>query len=172
MTKVCSQLLEAVDPTSQYVNGHGVFPYGETWGIPLRIAAKWACVLEQLQPDDGVAYVRFFLFVKTLSSDSGMSAMALALLFLAHTMKWPPAVNYFEELLRSRWPSTAEDLRALYRQVVEFCDGKDWPVMFERMNFGLMDSVTGVNNNAKFLGLALICTHLYIKRTHIKCFFK
>ena len=92
-----------------------------------------------------------------------VDSFSMVCVFLAQTIKWPPAVLHFLGLIRdARWPR--EDARVMsqtmldiYVCVIRWCDGKDWGDMFDRMHGKpgkqRMDAVCGINNSAKSMGI-------------------
>jgi hypothetical protein len=41
----------------RYANRHGIFTYKPTWGLPLRLTARYAFVLERMWPVDVEAFM-------------------------------------------------------------------------------------------------------------------
>ena len=104
--------------------------------------ARYGFLLRHVVPDDlaiGMRVVEEFL-VPTASCN----ALELTLVFLAHTLKWPPAVQQWLRVLKAQPPKSATQIALLYRQVILFCNGKRWPRMHAAMTSGRAGASTGV----------------------------
>jgi hypothetical protein len=62
-------------------------------------------------------------------------ADGMAAVYIAHSLKWPPAIKHFFRCLESRnRPWTAENLANAVLETVRYCNGKRWREMFKGMN--------------------------------------
>ena len=82
-------------------------------------------------------------------------------LFVANMIKWPPAVRYYTKLVEDvswesliDWTSHEPNMLSIIMNVVRWCDGvSTWPIIFQRMNSGLMDATTGLLVQMTHLGV-------------------
>ena len=85
--------------------------------------------------------------------------MWMCILFLGHCIKWPCAVRaFYGEIRRKAGESstrmlTASALVQAFRYVLTWCSGHDWKEMFEQMNQGRQDAISGLAVHGQQLGL-------------------
>ena len=133
----------------QYAVPAGVFNLHKPWSLILKALARLAYVLPFVEPLD--LTVLTGLRDALAMPGAPIDAMKCLKLFGAHLIKWPPAVTMWTEYtLSANKPS---DLVQCWRRVLVWCSGRKWPVMFERMNSGLMDAQTGLVVNSTRLQL-------------------
>jgi hypothetical protein len=118
-------------------------------------------LLERILPDDLLAFSKHFAIVGWQPGGT-LAPLDFAILFLGHTVKWPPAVRHMAALVRQdralilserRYLHGSDGLVRLYRAVIEWCAGAQRGAMFARMNRGLQDAQTGLAVNGQHLGL-------------------
>ena len=105
---------------------HGQSRYPRDWHPVLKAVARLNFLWEHVTPDDLVAFLDV---CRDMGCQPGapLSVDVLVVIFAAHTLKWPPAVRQWSQLVRGRPPTDARGVMALYRDVLSWCDGKDWP---------------------------------------------
>ena len=126
--------------------------FPEEWPPQLRLVAKFNYILPLMVPTD------FTLLLEWIPEH--MSYSFAVALFLAQSLKWPPAVRVFYDIVRRLVePATAGETsgstgsgdaamaRAMamaYRSAVLALNGASFKEMFDRMNTGLMHAQTGL----------------------------
>ena len=111
-------------------------------------------ILNHLPPADLTTNLAFTNLCFGVPAES-VSSLNLAWAFVAHAIKWPTAVQFFEELIRERRPATASDVVATVIAVIRWSSGKTWPAMFESINGRRMAATTGLAVLGGQLGLLL-----------------
>lgn len=134
-----------------YVTASGVARFGPNWSPALRFVARFGFVFGQEDPPDLSVLVE--IAKEWAGSSAQLEAAGLTALFLAHCLKWPPAVAEWQRLGRLDPPTTAADFVRHLRQVVVFCHDKRWPAMFAGMNSGRMHAATGLAVQCVQLGI-------------------
>ena len=72
--------------------------------------------------------------------------MKFAWVFIAHLAKWPPVVEEWGRKLRTAPASTGTELVQGLKELLSWCDRREWVGMFDRMHgkHSLMDAQTGL----------------------------
>jgi hypothetical protein len=91
-------------------------------------------LLERVVPDDLLAFSELFAVVGWQPGGT-LAPLDFAILFLGHTVKWPPAARHMAALVRQdralipserRYIHGSDGLVCLYRAVIEWCVGAQW----------------------------------------------
>ena len=129
--------------------------YLPQWAMELRVIARVAFALPRMLPTD----------LEVLLAAPGhehLTSVHVVKLFIAHAIKWPWLVTAFLERTSSvsELPVTAEGRGAVARQftdalleVAEFASGCPMKDMFDRMNSGLGNAVTGIAVQGQEVGV-------------------
>ena len=132
-----------------YLTGHGWQKHPPS-ATPLRrfictfgFVLRWCCPLDLAV---GIEAVGRLLPPRSGSADRTPPPDGLTALFIAHCLKWPPAVEEFLRLLpESTRPWTADVFAKAVVATIRFCSGKTWPEMLRGMNVNKrMNAVSGV----------------------------
>ena len=128
--------------------------FPDAWLSELRLMAKFKYVLPQTIPAD-------FTILLEWCPDQTSPAVLVAV-FLAQTLKWPPAVRALYDIVRqvvepatagvqaahgstnSADTATARAMAMAYRSAIVAVNGLRLKDMFDRMNTGLMHAQAGV----------------------------
>ena len=141
---------------TQYVNKYGIHKYDKSWPLSVQMVARMAFVLDRITPTDGVAWMSFCSQVCKPQVGAPISAMQFAWCFIAHALKWPPAVDQLRNLIQesaAELPPSARIIAAV-RQVILWAHGKPLKKMHAEMSsVGRMDAQTGLVICGKNLGL-------------------
>ena len=152
--------------STHYVSPAGVMAYPRKWPGKVHMLARVSFLYEFMEPDDLTA-LRTFSRKHDVLGTEVLDPFRFAALFMAHIIKWPPAVAKWSALL-SENPhdgSSARGLVSILRQVIAWCDGKRWPRMFSCMNSKLMDAQTGLAVHCARLGLVARCDDQVFRMT-------
>jgi hypothetical protein len=151
-----------MDPSKEYLAGGVLRKFPPQWPSVLKVVARLNFLLPSTLPDDVVACTSLHA-----EQSEPIHHVWILCVFLAQTIKWPPAVMRFYEELGlptiagyapprggGKWQEhTGKSLRQAYRQVILWADGRDFGTMLGRMNGGgLQDAQTGLAVNAVALG--------------------
>ena len=125
------------------------------WPSELRLVSKLGFALPLCTPTDFVVCASIG---PPCDGGGAVSPLWVCILFLAQTIKWPPAVQRWYRVCQEG-PATkrASDFVTHYVAVVKWASGRDWGSMFRRMNGGLQDAQTGLPVNAQALGIVKSC---------------
>ena len=143
---------------TQYITPKGPRSYPKKWPPKVRMMARMSFLFQFMEPDD-LTVLRTFIREHDVLATGVLDPMRFTALFVAHLIKWPPAVAKWSDLLFEN-PldgSTAAGLVSLLRRVIAWCHDRRWPEIFARMNSKLMDAQTGLAINATRLGLIARC---------------
>ena len=143
---------------TQYITPKGPRSYPKKWPPKVRMMARMSFLFQFMEPDD-LTVLRTFIREHDVLATGVLDPMRFAALFVAHLIKWPPAVAKWSDLLFEN-PldrSTVAGLVSLLRRVIAWCHDRRWPDIFARMNSKLMDAQTGLAVNATRLGLIARC---------------
>jgi hypothetical protein len=154
MKHVC--LDEAIK--TQYITPKGPRSYPKKWPPKVRMMARMSFLFQFMEPDD-LTVLRTFIREHDVLATGVLDPMRFTALFVAHLIKWPPAVAKWSDLLFENplERSTVAGLVSLLRRVIAWCHDRRWPDIFARMNSKLMDAQTGLAVNATRLGLIARC---------------
>lgn len=122
----------------------GCSNFEESWGLALRLVAKWGFLFAHLLPDDAVAFVDVLVTLLKPSPGAVVEPAGLVFAFYLQAVKWPAVVRHIGS---KDIPASGADLVESYKAAVVFADGKAWARVFEDMNAGLMDAQTGLAIN-------------------------
>ena len=130
------------------------------WGWQLRVVARLGFYLRWVVPTDLEALLTCGHDASHIPG-SRVSAAWLCVAFLAQSIKWPPSTLKFLSLLRSPGSSDLDVERAgnagvlleALSTTIAWSSDRDWPMMFSRMNDGLMDAQTGLAVSCQSIGL-------------------
>ena len=141
----------------------GKVAFPDTWPVELRLVAKFNYVLPLMIPMDFTVLIEW--------TPDQLSPSFLVAVFLAQSLKWPPAVRVFYEAVRkvvdpamagtqeihgstkSDDPAMADAMVLAYRSAIIALNGVSYKDMFDRMNSGLMHAQTGLAVQGTEFGL-------------------
>ena len=141
----------------------GKVAFPDTWPVELRLVAKFNYVLPLMIPMDFTVLIEW--------TPDQLSPYFLVAVFLAQSLKWPPAVRVFYEAVRkvvdpamagtqeihgstkSDDPAMADTMVLAYRSAIIALNGVRYKDMFDRMNSGLMHAQTGLAVQGTEFGL-------------------
>ena len=141
----------------------GKVAFPDTWPVELRLVAKFNYVLPLMIPMDFTVLIEW--------TPDQLSPYFLVAVFLAQSLKWPPAVRVFYEAVRkvvdpamagtqeihgstkSDDPAMADAMVLAYRSAIIALNGVSYKEMFDRMNSGLMHAQTGLAVQGTEFGL-------------------
>lgn len=132
---------------------HALHKLRGQWPVVLKILARWAFALRFLVPDDLVALLEFDRLNGGVQAGERINTIWLTAMFLAQSLKWPPAVRHFLALLLKDRPASAKDILRCYIGAIRFSHGRSWPTIFSHMNFGNMVATTGLAVQGQTMGL-------------------
>ena len=142
---------------AEYANQHGKHVFGRHWPTSLRVVARLSWAFKQAPPLDFVVWRDSALEIG--AGRGQLNGHDATWLFVAHAIKWPPAVWFFASRRRSRGPdrqspqSMLEDVLA----TIHWASGQAWKVMHSHMSKGRMPCMTGLAVLAKDMGLLVAC---------------
>ena len=136
---------------NQFFNAGGAFKLQSSWTWPLRLTARWSMVFARVEPPEAVALSHLAEDCFSVVSGSSVDVTGFVRLFLAHTIKWPPAVHHFAQI--SCEAADAASLLDAYIATLRFASGRTWPTMFHRMDVGRVICSTGLVFHARNLQL-------------------
>ena len=139
----------------QYANAFGVWPIAAVGKQnPVRFVARTAFLLDRVLPDDTRAWLEFVSASNPFEGQA-IQPQYMVLVFLAQAFKWPPVVRHMTQLVSTMRVSEidAAALSRLCKDLLRWADGRSWPTLMTRMNFGLMFAQTGLQPAAGKLGL-------------------
>ena len=79
-------------PGKTYANCTGVWHYGPSWSLPLKVVAKAQFMLNGLDPSDLTALVDFVVLLAAPKAGWPIATGTLVAAFLAGCIKWPTLV--------------------------------------------------------------------------------
>ena len=141
----------------------GKVAFPDTWPVELRLVAKFNYVLPLMIPMDFTVLIEW--------TPDQLSPSFLVAVFLAQSLKWPPAVRVFYEAVRkvvdpamagtqeihgstkSDESAMADAMVLAYRSAIIALNGVSYKDMFDRMNSGLMHAQTGLAVQGTEFGL-------------------
>ena len=131
---------------NEYALPSGKLTMEPTWPADVRVLAKIAHILPYVVPGDVTVLLRWLSDQQIFVPDRAVLPGEFAVLFIAHLIKWPPAVEHWFRLVAEfdLQQVTTKKLADAFISVLRFCDDKPWREMFDRMSGGLMDAQTGL----------------------------
>lgn len=134
-----------------FINAFGLQSIPGDWLPPLHIAAKLGWLFPEMPPLDFVAFRKL---VEQLTANRPLEPASVVALFLAHCLKWPPAIQEYASFL-SKGPDelTPGGMLAAFCHALLAMDGRPFKVMHDSMSSGRLHSKTGAAVNGQWLGL-------------------
>ena len=155
----CKKHTIATTP-GKYSVPSGEHTFHKAWPLHVKVLARLGHLLTFVEPADCTALFRLARDHAVYKAGESVG-IAGAYMFVAHLMKWPPAVYEFSRRLSHQVAGhpgsdcTGAELATMYQAMLEFSSGRRWSEMFDRMNgsTSLMDAATGLAVNASRMTL-------------------
>ncbi len=142
--------------SSRYINKYGRWSFPANWAMSLQVCAVLSWALVEVTPLDFSAWEYCAMQVWPVGSE--LTGEALTWMFVAHAVKWPPAVMVFLDQWEGR-DGHATPAEALWRalcRTLRAMEERKLPVMHSRMStLKRAHSTTGLAATARDLRVIL-----------------
>ena len=160
--KAMSQALKS----TMYANASGTHSMKREWTLTMRLVAQWSFLLNFIVPDDLRAFQEFCVFAGA-TPGAAISAATLAMVFIVHSVKWPPVVCHAIKVAEKLTPPyTAEVLCQFLTELLRYANGHPWPRVFSGMNSGNMSATTGLAVQATHIGAIYVASNSSAAESH------